>query len=102
EDPSSHRAYLVVDAPAVSRTIGIAFRRTLGASDAAPAMCQWCHTVRGGGGVSLMTVAVDTTRTIGIYLCSDLQCEQGISDTPGINDLRESLSRTDRMQRLLT
>lgn len=101
-EPSGARAYLVYEDLVTNQPMGIAFRRTLGSPDAAPVMCQWCNTVRGGGGVSLMTAAASENRSIGVYLCSDLKCEDGIQGTPGIHALRESLTKTDRMQRLMS
>jgi hypothetical protein len=52
--------------------------------------------------VSLLTAAAGPNRRVGIHLCSDLKCGENENGAPGINDLRESLSHTERMQRLMS
>lgn len=98
-EPSGHRVYLVYADSEEPR--GIVFQRTLGAADAAPTMCHWCNTVRGGTGVSLMTATASKDRRVGLHLCSQLNCVEGIEGLPGVNDLRESLSRSERTQRMM-
>jgi hypothetical protein len=100
-EPSGHRVYLVYEDTKKGGPIGIVFQRTHGSPDAAPAMCQWCNSVRGGSGVSLLTAAVGSNRRVGIHLCSDLQCADEEMVIPGVNDLRESLSRTEKVLRLM-
>jgi len=99
-EPSGHRVYLVFADPA-SAPIGIVFQRTRGSSDAAPAMCQWCNKVRSGSGVSLMTVQVTPDRRIGIHLCSDLKCGENVAGHPSVHDIRESLTPSERIYRLM-
>jgi hypothetical protein len=53
---------------------GIVFHRNPGASPDAAAMCEFCHVVRGHGGVKLLSVRTDERRRVGLYLCSDLGC----------------------------
>src|SRR4051794_32777143 len=57
-EPSGHRVYLVFEHAVTGEPVGVVFQRTKGNAEAAPAMCQWCNTVRGGSGVSLLTAAV--------------------------------------------
>ena len=99
-EPSGHRVYLVFE-DVQTQARGIVFQRTAGSAEAAPAMCQWCNTVRGGSGVSLLTATASTNRRVGIHLCSDLNCGVGDNPAPSTNDLRESLSKAERMQRLM-
>ncbi|MGZ3407660.1 MAG: FBP domain-containing protein [Polyangia bacterium] len=53
---------------------GIVFHRNSGAVPDAAAMCEWCHCVRGHGGVKLLSVRSGERRRVGLYLCSDLAC----------------------------
>lgn len=100
-EPSGHRVYLVFSDPASERLRGLVFERTRGAADIPAAMCQWCHSVRTGGRVSLLTTPVGRDRRIGLHLCSDLQCREQIFGMPGRNDFQESLSRHERLQRVV-
>jgi len=101
EEPSGHRVYLVFENATTGRPLGVAFRKASAPADSAPVMCEWCHAVRGRGEVRLMTAAASRDRRIGLYLCADLHCEEEITNPPGVNDLRESLSQTERIQRLM-
>jgi hypothetical protein len=100
-EPSGHRVYLVFEDPSTHQPVGIVFQRTHGSAEAAPAMCQWCHAVRGGARVSLLTAAAGPNRRVGIHLCSDLKCGESEDAAPGVNDMRESLSAAERVQRLM-
>ena len=100
-EPSGHRVYLVFQDPSEGYLRGIVFQRTHASTDTPASMCQWCHTVRSGTGVSLLTAAVGPNRRIGMHLCSDLNCKENTLSPPGIHDLRESLSSYERLQRVL-
>jgi hypothetical protein len=100
-EPSGHRVYLVFERESQGEAVGVVFQRTRGNSEAAPAMCQWCNAVRGGSGVSLLTASVDKNHRIGIHLCSDLKCGEHENGTPSVHDLRESLSKTEKLLRLV-
>jgi hypothetical protein len=81
--------------------MGIVFKRASPSQDTAQ-MCQWCHAVRGGGRVSLLTTAAGKKRRIGLYLCRDLDCREKIfGHRPDVNDLRESLGKSQRLNRIL-
>src|SRR4051794_7258476 len=54
-EPSGHRVFLVFEDEGALR--GVVFQRTSGAADTAAAMCQWCHAVRSGPAVGLLTAA---------------------------------------------
>ena len=62
---------------------GIVFHRNAGGLPDAAAMCEWCHSVRGSGGVRLMSVKRDERRHVGLYLCSDLGCVSPSREAPG-------------------
>ncbi len=95
-EPSGHRAYLVFEDPENQKLLGVVFRRTNTASDHGPVMCDWCHSVRGRGKVTMMTTAVSKDRQVGVYLCADLKCDEELRKPPGVNDLRESLDIGER------
>jgi hypothetical protein len=96
-EPSGHRVYLVFEDPSSGHPLGLVFQRTRGAADTPVAMCQWCHTVRPGPAVSLLTVAVEPNRRIGVHLCSNLNCRENIESGPSIHDIRETVSAHERL-----
>lgn len=100
-EPSGHRAYIVYADPSKNAARGIVFKRNHATSDAPPAMCDWCHSVRGKGNVGLLTTAVSKTRRIGLSLCRDLNCIEKLTDLPGINDLRESVKTDEKIRQIL-
>jgi hypothetical protein len=68
------RAFLVFRERPGAPPRGIVFHRNHGAQPEAAAMCEWCHSVLGHGGVKLMSVRAGERRRVGLYLCSDLSC----------------------------
>jgi hypothetical protein len=100
-EPSGHRVYLVFEDQAAGGLKGIVFQRTHAGADTPAAMCQWCHSVRTGNGVSLLTAAAGRNTRIGVHLCSDLNCRERALSTPGIHDFNESISGQERVQRVL-
>jgi hypothetical protein len=95
------RAFLVFRDRATAPPRGIVFHRnTSGLPDAA-AMCEWCHAVRGNGGVKLMSVNSDQRRRVGLYLCSDLGCIGRARAVPSPDDLPERLDGDERARRVL-
>ncbi|MGZ3689784.1 MAG: FBP domain-containing protein [Bdellovibrionota bacterium] len=74
-EPSGVRVYLVFRDPLGGALLGIVFRRDQG-NAVEPAMCEWCHSVRGGGSVGLLTARASSRRRIGISLCRDLSCAE--------------------------
>lgn len=95
------RAFLLFRDRAHARPRGIVFHRNPGAIPDAVAMCEWCHAVRGHGGVKLMSVRTDERRRLGLYLCSGLECVRPTDTPPSPDDLREGLDATERSQRAL-
>lgn len=95
-EPSGHRAYLVFEDPENQKLLGVVFRRTAPNLDYGPVMCDWCRSVRGRGMVTMMTATVSRDRQVGVYLCSDLNCDEELRKPPGVNDLRESLDIGER------
>jgi len=80
---------------------GIVFHRNQGALPDVVAMCDWCHAVRGHGGVKLMSVTSDERRRVGLYLCSDLGCVSRSRDLPQPDDVPERLDSAERARRTL-
>jgi hypothetical protein len=100
-EPSGHRIFLVFEDQATKQPRGVVFQRTPAPADTPASMCQWCHAVRSGSGVGLLTAAAGRNRRIGLHLCSDLNCRDHALGAPGIHDFNEGLSSTEKMQRLL-
>jgi hypothetical protein len=100
-EPSGFRIYLLFEDPQTGKPKGIAFERTRGVGESVPRMCDWCHSVRGGNTVGLLSAIAAKNRKIGIELCSDLSCREKLRDTPGVSDLRETLTPEQKMRRLL-
>jgi hypothetical protein len=80
---------------------GIVFNRNSAALPDAAAMCEWCHCVRGNGGVKLLTAHAARNRTVGLYLCADLSCVEKARELPGPDDLAEGLDPERKVKRIL-
>jgi hypothetical protein len=101
-EPSGHRVYLVFEDVSSGKPLGVVFQRTRGAGETPAAMCQWCHTVRPGPAVGLLTAAADRDHRIGIHLCSNLNCRENALAPPNVHDLRESLGKYEKLHRILS
>lgn len=99
-DPGGHRVYLVFTEPGRKTPLGIVFRRS-SSGTVPPQMCEWCHSVRGGDGVRLLTATASSNKRVGLHLCSDLSCKNKVEEAPGANDFPETLSTRERTQRIL-
>lgn len=95
------RAFLLFRERPDARPRGIVFHRNSGAMPDVVAMCEWCHAVRGHGGVKLMSVATDERRRVGLYLCADLGCVGRAHEAPSPDDLHEGLDGEERAARAL-
>jgi len=95
------RAYLVFRDRPTAAPRGIVFHRNSGALPDAAAMCEWCHSVRGNGGVKLMSVHTDDRRRVGLYLCSDLGCVERARAVPSPDDVPERAEGDERARRAL-
>ena len=100
-EPSGHRVYLVFQEMNSGQPMGVVFQRTRGAADVAASMCQWCHSIRGGSAVSLLTTDAGPNRRIGLHLCTDLNCKQNALAPPGQNDFMVSLSGEEKVARIV-
>ena len=101
------RAFLVFADPSTAKAgatplpRGIVFHRNSGGLPDAAAMCEWCHVVRTGGRVKLMSACASEHRRVGLYLCADLGCVTRAHETPGVDDLPEGLDGRERARRTL-
>jgi hypothetical protein len=93
------RAYLLFRDRPGGPPKGIVFHRNNSAAPTVATMCQWCHRVRGHGGVKLLSVRSSERQWVGQYLCSDLDCL--MQEVPGVDDLRESLDEEARNARTI-
>lgn len=100
-EPSGHRVYLVFRDHLSGHPMGVVFQRTRGSADASPSMCQWCHAVRPGSAVGLLTTQAGKERRIGIHLCVDLDCKAHAEKGPGKNDFTEGLSGREKIERVV-
>lgn len=100
-DPAApERAYLVAEVG--DGLVGVALRRAAPpAGQARRSMCSLCLTTHSGDGVSLMT-ARRGTGSVGIYLCSDLDCSlylRGRKDAGFGSRIHESLGLPEKIAR---
>ena len=77
--PSGHNGYVVM--PVSGELVGIKLRRFLSSQGregkARTHMCSWCNHVYRGGGTAMFSTPVqgsDGRRTIGNYICKNLDC----------------------------
>ena len=99
-EPSGHRVFLVFQDPRGGGARGIVFTRGQAANDVVQ-MCEWCHSVRGGNSVRLLTAQVGRNRRVGVHLCQDLNCKENVLGKPGVNDMREPYSGYEKLYRTL-
>ena len=95
------RAFLVFRDRTDRPLRGIVFHRSTQAMPDVAAMCEWCHAVRGNGGVKLLTAASSSRRHVGLYLCSDLSCVEKTRAVPGPDDLQENLDSRARLEKVV-
>jgi hypothetical protein len=76
--PAGGRVFLVFAAPGGAPT-GIAFD-TNGAGPAVPHLCDWCHAPATGTSVGLLSARVNSKKTVGVHVCSDLGCMGRLED----------------------
>jgi hypothetical protein len=100
-EPSGHRAYLLYN-DGDNRLLGVVFKRLNEPADAPIKMCSFCHSVRGGGRVGLLSVAASKNRIIGLHLCRDLSCKEKVQGSPKATDLPEKLEPNEKLKRVLS
>lgn len=99
-EPSGNRVFLVYTERDRKYPLGIVFRQDQSGAGSA-GMCEWCHSVRSSGGVSLLTAQASLNRRVGVQLCRDLTCKHKVESQPGADDFPETLSHRERIQRIL-
>ena len=103
-DPSRRQTTVVFQTLLKSAPIayGIVFKYASGQTEAPVQMCQWCHSVRRGPAVDLLTIDVGPKRRIGLYLCRTLDCKEHLSQrVTGTSDLHETIPGDENIKRLL-
>jgi hypothetical protein len=100
-EPSGARAYLVFQDESFKAPFGIVFRRDQTAGPTVAAMCDWCHSVRSGNEVGVLTVATSDRRRVGLSLCRDLSCADKIRSEPSASDFPVQASVQERIRKLL-
>lgn len=100
-EPSGHRVFLVFQDPSGQGARGIVFKRTGSSNGGVARMCQWCHSVRGGSLIRLLTAQASKSRNVGVHLCADLSCKTKVLGRPGVNDLREPYSAYEKLYRVI-
>ncbi len=100
-EPGGHRTFLVFEDPIKKLPFGIIFKRASGSVEVPAAMCDFCHSIRGGAAVGMMTANVNHKRRVGVTACKDLSCQAKLDSTvPGTNDMRETF-RPDQKRKYL-
>ena len=100
-EPSGCRVYLVFKDRAEKAPLGISFRRDQGPG-VSPAMCEWCHSVRGGGSIGLLSATASSKRRVGIQLCRDLSCRAKVlASAPGVSDLPPTTAPEAKLQSVI-
>jgi hypothetical protein len=99
-EPSGARIFFVFEDPVSHLPMGLVFHRNPGTPSPIN-MCDWCHSVRGGNEVNLLTVNATAHRRIGANLCQNLDCVDKLAKPPGVNDLPESFDQSEKLARLM-
>lgn len=99
-EPSGYRVYLVFSDRLGAPPLGIVFRRDQSAGTAA-AMCEWCHSVRTGDGVSVLSANSSSRKRVGLHLCRDLSCKEKAESEPGVHDFPISQSPQEKIKRII-
>lgn len=100
-EPSGFRVYLLFQAKTGSPALGIVFRRDQTGTSTQPRMCEWCHAVRAGDGVSMLTATASSHRSVGLHLCRDLSCKEKAVSAPGVHDVPQSITSYERVQKII-
>jgi hypothetical protein len=100
-EPSGHRVFLVFSDAPRRPPLGIVFRRDQGGAQAAR-MCEFCHSVRSGDGVTLLTASASANRRVGIQLCRDLNCKDRLEQEPGTSDFPRNAHPREQLRRIVS
>ena len=82
-DSSGAYRYLLFKKPGWESPMGAVFRTGASTGDAGTGgICDWCHSYGSSNQIGLLTTAVNSKRTVGFMLCSDLSCGDKIENSP--------------------
>lgn len=99
-EPSGCRVYLIFRESVDSAPLGIVFRRDQDPGVSA-VMCEWCHSVRSGESVGLLTARASNKKRVGMNLCRDLSCKGKVTTAPAANDVVELIAPAEKMRRII-
>jgi hypothetical protein len=97
--PSGHLGYVVYEFPSGLR--GIVLECSTNVFGQGIRMCSWCYTLNIASRVRLFTYRVpNTNRTIGDYLCADLECSLYLRNLKKpLTQMQETLTMNDKIKR---
>ena len=98
---AGHRVFLVYEDPQSRKAYGIVFKRDQTPGGAPANMCDWCHCVRPGNGVGLLTATASSKRRVGLSLCRDLSCGNKAEAEPGADDVPTTLTPRERQLKIV-
>ena len=99
QDPSRDYTYLIYMNEA-GKPVGLSFRQS-NTRAVGPNMCNLCHSVSSSKDVCLLTAASSKRVSVGVHACRDLSCKDKIINGPSLNDMRESMQKQQKVDRLL-
>ena len=65
------------------KLVGFVLRRGASSDAEAPTMCEFCHSVRPRGEVSLLVARATRRKWVGLPACTDLSCRDQLLGAPG-------------------
>ena len=72
-ESSGNYTYLIFKRPNWDSPHGLVFRRVQ-SHESTTGMCSWCHSTGGGDQIGMLTVSVNPRKTIGQYICLNIDC----------------------------
>jgi hypothetical protein len=100
-EPSGCRVYLVFRGEGFKGPLGISFRRDQTLGPTVAAMCEWCHSVRSGNEIGVLTVTSNQRKRVGLSLCRDLSCADKTRSLPGHNDFQSNEVTQERVRKII-
>lgn len=99
--PSGHKAYLLETESGNPRlwTLENDLKST---HSGKASMCSLCYYVGSSGEIKMFTFIPESNKnkTIGVHLCSDLNCAQNVTKI-GVNSMRETITKKEKIERMM-
>lgn len=80
KEPSGTYTYLVFKMPNWDSPRGIAFKRSRSSGEPTGGLCNWCHAYGSSDDISMLSVKMSSTVSLGYFLCQDLRCIEKIEE----------------------